>query len=61
MDLLGIDIGGSSVKAAAVRDGAVEWTGKSTAYARPARGELERAIAAVRAVANYVGEILTGR
>lgn len=42
---IGIDIGGSSVKAAAVRDGVVEWTGKSGTYARPARGELERAIA----------------
>jgi predicted NBD/HSP70 family sugar kinase len=42
---IGIDIGGSTVKAAAVRDGVVEWTGKSSPYARPARGELERAIA----------------
>ena len=32
---LGIDIGGTTVKAAALRDGAVLWTGQSGAYARP--------------------------
>jgi glucokinase len=42
---IGIDIGGSAVKAAAIRDGVVEWTGRSGPYARPARGELERSIA----------------
>ena len=42
---IGIDIGGTMVKAAAIKDGTVEWTGKSGPYARPARGELERAIA----------------
>lgn len=52
---IGIDIGGSSVKAAAVRDGQVEWTGKSSPYARPARGELERAIA--EAVRQLRGEV----
>lgn len=47
LDLLqiGIDIGGTAVKAAAIRDGAVEWTERSSPYARPARGELDRAIA----------------
>ena len=52
---IGIDIGGTSVKAAAFRDGVVEWTGKSTSYARPARGELERAIA--EAVRQLRGEV----
>ena len=41
---IGIDIGGTSVKAAAVRNGLVEWTGKSESYLRPARDEVARAI-----------------
>ncbi len=42
---IGIDIGGGSVKAAAVRGGVTEWTGKSEPYSRPRRSELEKAIA----------------
>jgi predicted NBD/HSP70 family sugar kinase len=41
---IGIDIGGTSVKSAAVRDGAVLWTGRSQPYLRPGRAELQRAI-----------------
>src|SRR5688500_13966785 len=42
---IGIDIGGSSVKAAALRDGAVEWTARSGTYQRPGRAQLDAAIA----------------
>jgi predicted NBD/HSP70 family sugar kinase len=48
---LGIDIGGTSVKAAAVRDGQVVWTAKSSRYQRPTT---EQIIAAV-------GEVAGGR
>lgn len=41
---IGIDIGGSSVKAAALRDGAVEWTARSGTYDRPGRAKLTNAI-----------------
>ena len=44
MTTLGIDIGGSSVKAAARRDGQALWTGQSGRYTRPGRGELLAAI-----------------
>jgi predicted NBD/HSP70 family sugar kinase len=44
MNSLGIDIGGTSVKAAVVRDGAVVWTGKSGAFAKPDTGRLVEAI-----------------
>ena len=42
---IGIDIGGSSVKAAALRGGAVEWTARSGNYSRPDRSALDGAIA----------------
>jgi glucokinase len=42
---IGIDIGGSSVKAAALRGEAVEWTARSGTYSRPDRAALDRAIA----------------
>jgi predicted NBD/HSP70 family sugar kinase len=32
---VGVDIGGTSVKVASLRDGAVSWTGKSAPFARP--------------------------
>jgi predicted NBD/HSP70 family sugar kinase len=41
---LGIDIGGTSVKAAALRDGAVAWTGKSGTFARPGTEQIVDAI-----------------
>jgi predicted NBD/HSP70 family sugar kinase len=44
MDSLGIDIGGTSVKVAMLRDGAVPWTGRSGAFARPDTGQLVGAI-----------------
>lgn len=44
---IGIDIGGSSVKAAALRDGTVEWTARSATYALPGRAQLDGAIAEV--------------
>src|SRR5437763_12027190 len=37
---VGIDIGGTSIKLAALRDGQVVWTGRSAAYARPTREQL---------------------
>lgn len=43
---VGIDIGGSSVKAAALRDGEVEWTTRSGTYRGPGRAELANAIGA---------------
>lgn len=42
---LGIDIGGTTVKSAALRDGQVLWTGRSERYSRPAA---EQVVAAVR-------------
>ena len=41
---LGLDIGGTSVKAALVRDGAVIKTGQSTSYARPDLSTLQAAV-----------------
>lgn len=43
--LLGIDIGGTSVKLAALRDGAVAWTASSASYARPSTEQIIAAIA----------------
>ncbi len=45
MIALGIDIGGSSVKAAALCDGRLLWTGKSAAYDRPRFDQLAAAVA----------------
>jgi predicted NBD/HSP70 family sugar kinase len=47
---LGIDIGGTSVKVASLRDGHVIWTSKSEAFARPDTGQIIDAIR--QAVAN---------
>ena len=44
MIALGIDIGGTTVKAAGVQDDKVAWTGKSARYARPGREQLVGAI-----------------
>lgn len=41
----GVDIGGTSVKVASVRDGAVSWTAKSAPFARP---DTEQIIEAIR-------------
>jgi predicted NBD/HSP70 family sugar kinase len=41
---LGIDIGGTSVKLAMLRDGRVEWTGQSAFYARPTTQQLVEAL-----------------
>jgi predicted NBD/HSP70 family sugar kinase len=41
---LGIDIGGTTVKSAALRDGAVIWTGRSERYSRPAAEQLVDAV-----------------
>ena len=41
---LGIDIGGTSVKLAAVRDGAVVWTARSAPYERPTAPQLQLAL-----------------
>jgi predicted NBD/HSP70 family sugar kinase len=49
---LGVDIGGTAIKVAAVRDGEVLWTRRSAAYARPDRAEL---IAALREAAGEKG------
>src|SRR5438552_17554756 len=48
MRSLGIDIGGTSVKLAAIDDGQTLWTGQSSFYSRPSTGEL---IDAMRAAA----------
>ena len=45
---LGIDIGGTSVKAAGVRDGQVAWTASSSRYRRP---KTEQIVEAIREVA----------
>jgi glucokinase len=45
MTSLGVDIGGTSVKLAALRDGQAIWTARSDMYVRPDRGQL---IAALR-------------
>lgn len=45
MASLGIDIGGGSVKAAAVEGGRLLWTGQSGRYARPTRQQLLAAVA----------------
>lgn len=44
MTSLGIDVGGSSVKVAAVAGNETLWTAQSGSYARPTRGELVAAI-----------------
>lgn len=41
---LGIDIGGTTVKSAALREGAVIWTGRSERYVRPAADQLVDAV-----------------
>src|SRR5258706_10727469 len=41
---LGIDIGGTSVKVASLRDGQVLWTSKSEPFARPDTGQVVEAI-----------------
>ena len=41
---LGIDVGGTAVKLAAVRDGAVLWTARSASYQRPTAGQLAAAV-----------------
>ena len=41
---LGIDIGGTSVKLAMLRDGHVEWTGQSAFYSRPTTQQLVDAL-----------------
>src|SRR5947209_513726 len=40
MTSLGVDIGGTSVKMAALRDGEILWTGRSEMYARPTTEQL---------------------
>src|ERR1700733_12418710 len=45
MITLGIDVGASSVKAAALRDGHLLWTGKSAVYDRPRIDQLAAAVA----------------
>lgn len=47
MNALGIDIGGTSVKAAIVRDGSAVWTGRSARYAMPTRDQLTAAVVSV--------------
>ena len=44
MIALGIDIGGSSVKLALVKDGQVQWTGQSAFYSRPTTQQLVDAL-----------------
>jgi predicted NBD/HSP70 family sugar kinase len=41
---LGIDIGGTTVKSAALRDGQVLWTGRSERYTRPAADQVMAAV-----------------
>ena len=41
---LGIDIGGTSVKSAALQDGAILWNGRSERYKRPSTDQLVNAI-----------------
>jgi predicted NBD/HSP70 family sugar kinase len=50
--ILGVDIGGTSVKAAAWDDGRFSWTGQSPFYSRPTASQLHEAIRA--AVANRI-------
>jgi glucokinase len=52
MPFLGIDVGGTSVKLAAVEDGKVLWTGQSPPYNRPTTEELLAAIRAATAGKN---------
>ena len=52
---LGIDIGGTSVKLAAVRDGAVLWTARGVPYARPGAGQI--AAAARQALAGRSADV----
>jgi predicted NBD/HSP70 family sugar kinase len=55
MTYLGIDVGGGSVKAAALLDGTVAWTGQSDRYADPSADVLAAAIA--QAVGGRAGEV----
>src|SRR4051812_49926952 len=52
---LGIDIGGTSVKAAALEDGRTLWTGKSGTFARPGTEQIVSAIK--EAVAGRAGGV----
>jgi predicted NBD/HSP70 family sugar kinase len=49
MTQLGIDIGGTSVKLAAIADGETLWTGQSAFYSRPTTEQLIEAIASTAA------------
>jgi predicted NBD/HSP70 family sugar kinase len=44
MNSLGVDIGGTSVKLAALRDGEILWTARSDMYARPTTDDLVTAL-----------------
>src|SRR5689334_23665087 len=44
MNALGIDIGGTSIKLALLRDGQIEWTRKSAPFTRPSTQQLVDAI-----------------
>jgi predicted NBD/HSP70 family sugar kinase len=54
---LGIDIGGTSVKVAALRDGGVAWTGKSGTFARPGTEQIVEAIREAVAGRATAGEV----
>jgi glucokinase len=54
MICLGVDVGGTSVKAAALEDGRCLWTSRSAAYRRPTKEDLHKAIAA--AVGNRLAD-----
>ena len=54
MTSLGIDIGGTSVKCALLRDGRVVSTGRSSSFARP---DTDRLVAAIREAAEALGGI----
>lgn len=55
MTYLGIDVGGSSVKAASLVDGAVAWTGQSDRFANPTAADVSAAISQV--VAGRAGDV----
>ncbi|MGA2583787.1 MAG: ROK family protein [Tepidisphaeraceae bacterium] len=54
MICLGVDVGGTSVKAAALKNGRCLWTSRSAVYRRPSAEELRKAIA--DAVGNWVAD-----
>ena len=56
MTTLGLDIGGTSVKAAALRDGKVLWTGRSSRYSRPSADQLPAAVREAAAGGGAVAE-----